>query len=101
LRRITDVLLTLVPLLVAIVVTLELSVALDLPLELCQHHRPAAAARVASPSKSITLWPGAAEKTALVQSTLTRAVIFSAMTQATAFAAFGCQAIRVPRAWAN
>ena len=32
LRRITDVLLTLVPLLVAVVVTLELSVALDLPL---------------------------------------------------------------------
>ena len=45
LRRVRDVLLTLVPLLVAGIVTLELSVVLGLKSEFCQHHRLAAAAR--------------------------------------------------------
>ena len=36
-------------------------------------------------SRSITLWPGGPARSALLQSSLTRAVIFSAMTTATAF----------------
>ncbi len=85
LRRIPDVLLTLVPLLVAIVVTLELSVALDIPLNFANIIALPLLLGVGVAFKIYYIIAWRSGKTALVQSTLTRAVIFSAMTQATAF----------------
>jgi len=85
LRRITDVLLTLVPLLVAVVVTLELSVAFDLPLNFANIIALPLLLGVGVAFKIYYIMAWRSGKTALVQSTLTRAVVFSAMTQATAF----------------
>jgi hypothetical protein len=85
LRRIADVLLTLVPLLVAIIVTLELSVALDLPLNFANIIALPLLLGVGVAFKIYYIMAWRSGKTTLVQSTLTRAVIFSAMTQAVAF----------------
>jgi hopanoid biosynthesis associated RND transporter like protein HpnN len=85
LRRVADVLLTLVPLLVAIVVTLELCVVLDLPLNFADIIALPLLLGVGVAFKIYYIMAWRSGKTALVQSTLTRAVIFSAMTQATAF----------------
>jgi hopanoid biosynthesis associated RND transporter like protein HpnN len=85
LRRISDVLLTLVPLLVAGVVTLELCVAFDLPLNFANIMALPLLLGVGVAFKIYYIMAWRSGKTALVQSTLTRAVIFSAMTQATAF----------------
>ena len=85
LRRLADVLLTLAPLLVAIVVTLELSVALDIPLNFANIIALPLLLGVGVAFKIYYIMAWRSGKTALVQSTLTRAVIFSAMTQATAF----------------
>jgi uncharacterized protein len=85
LRRLADVLLTLAPLLVAIVVTLELSVALDIPLNFANIIALPLLLGVGVAFKIYYIIAWRTGKTALVQSTLTRAVIFSAMTQATAF----------------
>jgi hopanoid biosynthesis associated RND transporter like protein HpnN len=85
LRRIADVLLTLVPLLVAIIVTLELCVALDIPLNFANIIALPLLLGVGVAFKIYYIMAWRSGKTALVQSTLTRAVIFSAMTQATAF----------------
>ena len=85
LRRVADVLLTLVPLLVAIVVTLELCVALDLPLNFADIIALPLLLGVGVAFKIYYIMAWRNGKTALVQSTLTRAVIFSAMTQAAAF----------------
>jgi len=85
LHRIADVLLTLVPLLVAVVVTLELCVALDLPLNFADIIALPLLLGVGVAFKIYYIMAWRSGKTALVQSTLTRAVIFSAMTQATAF----------------
>jgi predicted RND superfamily exporter protein len=85
LRRIADVLLTLVPLLLAIVVTLELAVALDIPLNFANIIALPLLLGVGVAFKIYYIVAWRSGKTALVQSTLTRAVIFSAMTQATAF----------------
>jgi hypothetical protein len=85
LRRIADVLLTLVPLLVAIVVTLELSVVLDLPLNFANIIALPLLLGVGVAFKVYYIMAWRSGKTALVQSTLTRAVVFSAMTQAAAF----------------
>src|SRR5215471_6393154 len=84
-RRVADVLLTLVPLLVAIVVTLELCVALDLPLNFADIIALPLLLGVGVAFKIYYIMAWRNGKTALVQSTLTRAVIFSAMTQAAAF----------------
>src|SRR6266446_5852426 len=85
LRRLADILLTLVPLLVAIVVTLELAVVLDTPLNFANIIALPLLLGVGVAFKIyyIMAWRGG--KTALVQSTLTRAVIFSAMATASAF----------------
>jgi uncharacterized protein len=85
LRRVGDVLMTLVPLLVAGIVTLELSVILGLPLNFANIIALPLLLGVGVAFKIyyITAWRSG--KTALVQSALTRAVIFSAMTTATAF----------------
>jgi hopanoid biosynthesis associated RND transporter like protein HpnN len=85
LRRVSDVLLTLIPLLVAGVVTLELCVLFDIPLNFANIIALPLLLGVGVAFKIyyIMAWRGG--KTALVQSTLTRAVIFSAMATASAF----------------
>jgi uncharacterized protein len=85
LRRITDVLLTLVPLLVAGVLTLELCVILDLPLNFANIIALPLLLGVGVAFKIYYIMAWRSGKTALVQSTLTRAVVFSALATATAF----------------
>jgi hopanoid biosynthesis associated RND transporter like protein HpnN len=85
LRRIGDVLLTLLPLLVAGVVTLELCVVFDLPLNFANIIALPLLLGVGVAFKIYYIMAWRSGKTGLVQSTLTRAVMFSAMTQATAF----------------
>jgi uncharacterized protein len=85
LRRIGDVLLTLVPLLVAGIVTLELCVVLDLPLNFANIIALPLLLGVGVAFKIYYIMAWRAGKTGLLQSTLTRAVVFSAMTTATAF----------------
>jgi len=85
LRRIADVLLTLVPLLVAGIVTLELCVALDLPLNFANILALPLLLGVGVAFKIYYIMAWRSGKTALVQSSLTRAVIFSAMATGTAF----------------
>jgi predicted RND superfamily exporter protein len=82
LRRIGDVLLTLVPLLVAGVVTLELCV---LPLNFADIIALPLLLGVGVAFKIYYIMAWRAGKTALLQSALTRAVVYSAMTTATAF----------------
>ncbi len=85
LRRISDVLLTLIPLLVAGVVTLELCVALDIPLNFANIIALPLLLGVGVAFKIYYIMAWRSGKTALVQSTLTRAVIFSALATASAF----------------
>jgi uncharacterized protein len=85
LHRIGDVLLTLVPLLVAGVVTLELCVVFGLPLNFANIIALPLLLGVGVAFKIYYVMAWRAGKTALLQSVLTRAVIFSAMTTATAF----------------
>ena len=85
LRRISDVLLTLIPLLVAGVVTLELCVVLDIPLNFANIIALPLLLGVGVAFKIYYIMAWRSGKTALVQSTLTRAVIFSAMATASAF----------------
>jgi len=85
LKRITDVLLTLVPLLLAGVVTLEITVLIGLPLNFANIIALPLmlGLGVAFKIYFIMAWRGGT--TNLLQSSLTRAVFFSAMTTATAF----------------
>jgi predicted RND superfamily exporter protein len=85
LRRIGDVLLTLLPLLVAGVVTLELCVVLDISLNFANIIALPLLLGVGVAFKIYYITAWRAGKTALLQSSLTRAVVFSAMTTATAF----------------
>jgi uncharacterized protein len=85
LRRFLDVLLTLVPLLVAGAVTLELCAAFDLPLNFANIIALPLLLGVGVAFKIYYIVAWRAGQTALLQSSLTRAVIFSAMTTATAF----------------
>ena len=85
LRRVTDMLMTLVPLLLAAVVTLELCVVFDLPLNFANVIALPLLLGVGVAFKIYYTMAWRRGRTALVQSTLTRAVIFSAMTTATAF----------------
>jgi len=85
LRRIGDVLLTLVPLLVAGVVTLELCVVLDLPLNFANIIALPLLLGVGVAFKIYYIMAWRAGRTGLLQSSLTRAVVFSSMTTATAF----------------
>src|SRR5437016_14327778 len=78
-------LLTLVPLLLATVVTLELCVILDLPLNFANIIALPLLLGVGVAFKIYYIMAWRRGRTALVQSTLSRAVIFSAMTTATAF----------------
>lgn len=85
LRRITDVLLTLVPLLVAGAVTLEICVMIGLPLNFANIVALPLLLGVGVAFKIyyVTAWRSG--RTNLLQSSLTRAIFFSALTTATAF----------------
>jgi hypothetical protein len=85
LRRIVDVLLTLVPLLVAAIVTLELCAAFGIPLNFANIIALPVLLGVGVAFKIYYIMAWRSGQTALVQSTLTRAVMFSAMTTATGF----------------
>jgi uncharacterized protein len=85
LRRISDVLLTLVPLLLAGVVTMEICALVDLPLNFANIIALPLLLGVGVAFKIYYIMAWRAGKTGLLKSTLTRAVIFSAMTTATAF----------------
>jgi hopanoid biosynthesis associated RND transporter like protein HpnN len=85
LRRIVDVMLTLIPLLIAGIVTLELCVVLDLPLNFANIIALPLLLGVGVAFKIYYIMAWRAGKTGLLQSSLTRAVIFSALTTATAF----------------
>jgi hopanoid biosynthesis associated RND transporter like protein HpnN len=85
LRRFTDVLLTLVPLLLAGVVTLEICVLIGLKLNFANIIALPLLLGVGVAFKIYYITAWRAGQTALLQSALTRAVIFSAMTTATAF----------------
>ncbi|WP_426435033.1 MMPL family transporter [Bradyrhizobium genosp. P] len=85
LRRVTDVLLTLVPLLVAGIVTLEICVLIGLPLNFANIVALPLLLGVGVAFKIyyVTAWRQG--RTNLLQSSLTRAIFFSALTTATAF----------------
>jgi hopanoid biosynthesis associated RND transporter like protein HpnN len=85
LRRFTDVLLTLIPLILAGVVTLELCVLLGLKLNFANIIALPLLLGVGVAFKIYYIMAWRAGQTGLLQSALTRAVIFSAMTTATAF----------------
>ncbi|WP_298103693.1 MMPL family transporter [Bradyrhizobium sp.] len=85
LRRITDVLMTLVPLLVAGAVTLEICVLIDLPLNFANIVALPLLLGVGVAFKIYYVTAWRAGRTNLLQSSLTRAIFFSAMTTATAF----------------
>jgi predicted RND superfamily exporter protein len=86
LRRISDVLLTLVPLLLAAAVTLELTVLGGLALNFANVIALPLLLGVGVAFKIYYMMAWRAGKTGLLQSTLTRAVVFSALTNAAAFA---------------
>jgi uncharacterized protein len=86
LRRVSDVLLTLVPLLLASVVTLELMVLLGLPLNFANIIALPLLLGVGVAFKIYYVLAWRAGETSLLASSLTRAVLFSALTTAAAFA---------------
>jgi uncharacterized protein len=85
LRRLGDVLLTLIPLLVAGVVTLEICVLVDLPLNFANIIALPLLLGVGVAFKIYYIMAWREGQTNLLQSVLTRAVTFSALTTATAF----------------
>jgi hopanoid biosynthesis associated RND transporter like protein HpnN len=85
LRRISDVLLTLVPLLLAGAVTLEITVLIGLPLNFANIIALPLLLGLGVAFKIYFVMAWRAGTTNLLQSSLTRAVFFSAMTTATAF----------------
>jgi hopanoid biosynthesis associated RND transporter like protein HpnN len=85
LRRVTDVLLTLVPLLVAGAVTMEICVLIDLPLNFANIVALPLLLGVGVAFKIYYVTAWRAGRTNLLQSSLTRAIFFSALTTATAF----------------
>jgi uncharacterized protein len=86
LRRVTDVLVTLVPLLVAGVVTLELTVLFGLPLNFANIIALPLLLGVGVAFKIYYVMAWREGVTSLLASSLTRAVLFSAATTASAFA---------------
>ena len=85
LRRVSDVLMTLVPLLLAGVVTLELCVLLGLPLNFANIIALPVLLGVGVAFKIYYVLAWRDGETSLLASSLTRAVLFSAMTTAVAF----------------
>jgi uncharacterized protein len=86
LRRIGDVLLTLIPLLIAGVVTLEICVVIGMPLNFANIIALPLLLGVGVAFKIYYIMAWRAGQTGLLQSSLTRGVTFSALTTATAFA---------------
>ena len=86
LRRLSDVLVTLVPLLLAGVITLELTVLLGLPLNFANIIALPLLLGVGVAFKIYYVLAWREGETSLLASALTRAVLFSAMTTASAFA---------------
>jgi hopanoid biosynthesis associated RND transporter like protein HpnN len=85
LRRLRDVLLTLIPLLLAGVVTLEICVLIGLPLNFANIIALPLLLGVGVAFKIYYIMAWREGQTRLLQSSLTRAVIYSALTTATAF----------------
>ena len=85
LRRLGDVFLTLIPLLLAGALTLEICVLIDLPLNFANIIALPLLLGVGVAFKIYYVMAWRAGQTSLLQSSLTRAVIFSAATTATAF----------------
>jgi hopanoid biosynthesis associated RND transporter like protein HpnN len=85
LRRIGDVMLTLIPLIVAAAVTLELTVLVDLPMNFANIIALPLLLGVGVAFKIYYIMAWREGQTNLLQTSLTRAVIFSALTTATAF----------------
>lgn len=85
LRRLEDVLLTVVPLLLAGVITMEICVLIDLPLNFANIIALPLLLGMGVAFKIYYIMAWRAGQTDLLQSSLTRAVIFSALTTATAF----------------
>ncbi len=85
LRRVGDVLLTLVPLLLAGVVTLEITVLIDMPLNFANIIALPLLLGLGVAFKIYFVLAWRAGTTKLLQSSLTRAVFWSALTTATAF----------------
>jgi predicted RND superfamily exporter protein len=85
LRRFGDVLLTLVPLILAGVLTLEICVLIGLPLNFANIIALPLLLGIGVAFKIYYILSWRAGRTKLLQSSLTRAVIFSAATTATAF----------------
>jgi hopanoid biosynthesis associated RND transporter like protein HpnN len=85
LRRLSDVLLTLIPLLLAGVVTLEICVLIGLQLNFANIIALPLLLGIGVAFKIYYILAWRAGQTGLLQSPLTRAVIFSALTTATAF----------------
>jgi hopanoid biosynthesis associated RND transporter like protein HpnN len=85
LRRITDVLMTLVPLLVAGAVTLEICVLIGLPLNFANIVAFPLLLGVGVAFKIYYVVAWRSGRTNLLQTSLTRAIFFSALTTATAF----------------
>jgi uncharacterized protein len=85
LRRVSDVLMTLVPLMIAGIVTLELCAALGILLNFANIIALPLLLGIGVAFKIYYILAWRAGHTALLQSSLTRAVVFSAMTTATAF----------------
>jgi hypothetical protein len=85
LRRIGDVLLTLIPLLLAGALTLEICVVIGMPLNFANIIALPLLLGVGVAFKIYYIMAWRAGQTSLLESSLTRAVIFSAATTATAF----------------
>ena len=85
LRRITDVLMTLVPLLVAGAVTMEICVLIRLPLNFANIVALPLLLGIGVAFKIYYIVAWRSGRTNLLQSSLTRAIFFSALTTATAF----------------
>ena len=85
LRRMTDVLLTLVPLLVAGAVTLEICVLIGMPLNFANIVALPLLLGIGVAFKIYYIVAWRSGRTNLLQSSLTRAIFFSALTTATAF----------------
>ena len=85
LRRITDVLMTLVPLLVAGAVTMEICVLIELPLNFANIVALPLLLGIGVAFKIYYIVAWRSGRTNLLQSSLTRAIFFSALTTATAF----------------
>jgi len=85
LRRVTDVLMTLVPLLVAGAVTMEICVLIKLPLNFANIVALPLLLGIGVAFKIYYIVAWRSGRTNLLQSSLTRAIFFSALTTATAF----------------